>query len=387
MIRQKSRPDPAAPADYGDPCGEAAAVHASAGLFALSDRLVFLKGADAANFLHTLSSNDIKSLAPGRGAESLFLTARGKIRMPFTAWAFPGHVAVQIAGDLLDSFVSLIESSVVMEDVALDEQPDAPRMFHLAGPAHAEVLKSLSLPDFLLSSSPLEGEEAPVRRSVVSERDILIFSRDRTVERGVDIAVPESRADEWHAAARSAVEKFGGRLCGAIAEDILRIEAGIPKFGVDYTADHLPQEASREEIAVSFTKGCYTGQEVVARINTYGGVNRRLVGLVSDGPPACPGDPVFRDGKPADREVQSPTLQSQKIPGGNFLHGALGAGSVTSAARSIKFSRAVALALVSKGSFDPGTRLRIGSPDGPAAVVVDIARQGSLASAAASKIA
>lgn len=338
------------PHDFGDPCSEAESVHRTLGVSILDTGIFFLLGEDRIAFLHNLSSNDIKSLSVGQGCETLFLTPKGKIRVPFVALVLPDRVALLAENEIHPTLKSIVESSVIMEDVNLSEPPEQIQFFHMAGPRLNELLKSLDLPT---------PAEMPLSACADGER--ILFRSRRSLAVGVDLGVRLSRAETWFEKLKSTAEKLGGRACGKIAMDILRIEAGIPKFGVDYTGDHLPHEAAREDCAVSFTKGCYTGQETVARIKTYGGVNRRLVALLSDGPAACPGDKVFREGA----EV----------------------GVVTSAARSIKFSKAVALAMVSKGSFAQGMELRVGMPNGILAAVVDIASPGSLANLASWKLA
>ena len=115
------------------------------------------------------------------------------------------------------------------------------------------------------------------------------------------------------------------------------MEAGTPVYGRDIDETNLPQEVARVERTISFTKGCYIGQETVARIRTYGHVNRTLVGLQLDGETAVPlGTKLFH----ADKEV----------------------GHITSSAVSPRLGQAIALAYVRRGSQEPGTRLEVETP-------------------------
>jgi folate-binding protein YgfZ len=122
-----------------------------------------------------------------------------------------------------------------------------------------------------------------------------------------------------------------------------RIEAGVPLFGRDITADNLPQEIGRDQVAISFTKGCYLGQETVARIDALGHVNRQLVGVRFEG-----------------NEV--PAVGTKLTAEGKEV------GQVTSAAWSPKLAAPLAIALVRRGHAKAGTRLT--SASGDAVIVV-----------------
>ncbi|OGH56140.1 MAG: hypothetical protein A3G34_12650 [Candidatus Lindowbacteria bacterium RIFCSPLOWO2_12_FULL_62_27] len=326
----KARPE------YGDACAEAMSVHRSVGVMVVPESTLSLAGEDRTAFLHNICSNDLKSLGRGQGCCALMLTPKGKILFPFAARVSASQVWVQAADRYHAAFKQFLESSLVMEDVAVRDTAAEFQVFHLAGMRSADIMADLSLP--IPTGTEL---------SWISAGPVTVVRRRRTLRPGVDLIVASADADAWFEKLQAATRRLGGGPVGTIAADILRIEAAIAAFGVDFSGEHFPQEAALEEQFVSFTKGCYTGQEVVARIKTYGGVNRRLVGLVLDGPPAAPGDRVFRNGAEC--------------------------GAVTSAARSLAFSKSVALAMVAKPAAVPGAVVRIGGPEGPGAVVVDIA--------------
>jgi folate-binding protein YgfZ len=124
----------------------------------------------------------------------------------------------------------------------------------------------------------------------------------------------------------------GAAPCGAAAVEVVRIEAGVPLYGADITEDNLPQEVNRNDQAISFTKGCYLGQETVARIDALGHVNRTLVGL------------KFTRGAAPD-------------PGCELTAGETAVGRVTSVAFSPRLGAAVALGYVRQGHNQPGARL------------------------------
>lgn len=321
--------------EYGDACSEVSFVHRAVGVAPISQGLLTLTGEDRVAFVHSISSNDVKSLNPGEGCASLILTPKGKILFPVTVLVGSETLDLLMDEPFQTSLKILLDSSLIMEDVSIQDRSEAYRFFHLAGEKISEVIGALAL--------PMPGNR---ELSSVDLGEIKIIRCRRSLAVGLDIGVPSGQSEAWFEKLVDTARTFGGGPLGTIAQDILRIEGAIPKFGVDFTTDNLPQEASLENRAVSFTKGCYTGQEVVARVKTYGGVNRRLVGLVMDGPAAGPSDRLF--------------LENEE------------AGRITSSARSIKFSVAVALAMVSKTAAAPGTVLRVSTPAGPAAKVVDI---------------
>ena len=322
--------------EYADACSEAVYVHQSVGVAPIAQGILSLTGEDRVGFVHNVSSNDVRSLTPGQGCMTLLLTPKGKILFPLAVLASADRLDLVVDEPLIIPLKNLMESSLIMEDVAIDDRSSAWRFFHLAGKALPELMSALDL------QQP-SGKEFTWK----SQAGVILVNRRRTAVSGVDVGVAAADADGWFEKAAETARRLGGGPVGTIAQDILRIEAAIPKFGVDFTTDHFPQEAALEDRAVSFTKGCYTGQEIVARIKTYGGVNRRLVGIVIDGPAPGPGDKVFHEGAESGR--------------------------ITSAARSIRFSKAVAMAMVAKDSAASGTVLQVASPDGPIAAVTDIA--------------
>ena len=141
---------------------------------------------------------------------------------------------------------------------------------------------------------------------------------------------------------------MGGRPCGWQALEIARIEAGIPRFGADMDETNLAPEAGIEERAISYSKGCYIGQEVIARIRTYGQVAKSLRGL-----------------------LLSDDLAELPKKGDKLFHGDKEAGFITSAVASPTFRRNIALGYVRREWNEPGTelRLRAAERDSPATIV------------------
>lgn len=126
------------------------------------------------------------------------------------------------------------------------------------------------------------------------------FRSRRAALPSYDLWIPSHAAASVGARLEAAVDRAGGRRSDPAALEILRVEAGIPRFGLDFDATTLPQEADLEEIGISFTKGCYVGQEVISRIKSVGHVNRALARLRLP-PEAKPGDPLVFSGREAGR--------------------------------------------------------------------------------------
>jgi folate-binding protein YgfZ len=170
---------------------------------------------------------------------------------------------------------------------------------------------------------------------------MFLMNQPRLGTKGYDLFVPVNAlgavADKLIAAAKSS----GGRACGWQAFETARIEAGLPRFGADMDETNIPLEAGLEARAISFTKGCYIGQEVISRIRTYGQVARALRGLRLD------------DG-----------LKNLPNRGDKLLHGEKEAGYVTSAAASPKLRANIALGYVRKEANQLGTELTLRTAQG-----------------------
>jgi folate-binding protein YgfZ len=222
-----------------------------------------LTGSEAKDFLHGQVTNDIESLEPGRGCYAAFLTHKGKML---------GDMRVLDLGDelLLDT-----------ERVALQELFNMIRRFKLGRDVelHKRTLELglLSLIGPRTETFGLEAEHDN-RRDEIGGRPVVLVRTDV----GVDVFVPADGVD----AVRSALDL--PEVSEEIAE-IVRVEQGRPRYGAELDDGVIPQEAGLNERAVSFTKGCYVGQETVARLHYRGKPNRHLRGLRLSAP-ASPGD-------------------------------------------------------------------------------------------------
>ncbi len=310
------------PLHFGDPRGEYAAATAGAAVFDWSDhRLIELTGADRVTFLHNFSTNDVKGLRPGRGCEAFVTNVKGRILGH--VWIEVGETSIRLdVGPVSpERLIAHLERYIINEDVAVVDAIQSGELL-VMGPSAASVVSSVA-PEAervgLLEHVDAEDALGPLR---VTRRDV--GAQPAYVVTGRRAAL----GDIW-----SRLCAAGARPAGSAAWAVLRIEAGLPIYGVDLTDENLAQEAGRTASAISFTKGCYLGQEPIARLDAMGHVNRALRSLRIEGdavPP--PGARVF-----AERE------------------GTTAVGTITSAASSLGNEGGVALALVRSSVAAPGT--------------------------------
>jgi len=319
------------PVHFGDPAREYSYACDRAALFDRSHHgKVELTGADAARFLHNLCTNDILRLAADAGCEAFLTTGQGRVvaHACVSRQATPdGREALwlDVGPGMGDKVVQHLNRYIISEQVEVADRTREFAQLHLAGPHAQAVLQRAGLAgaDKLQDLHQLEHALPNGGRCAIRHHDALGVP-------GYDIVCPASHA----ASLWATLGEAGALPAGAQAYEILRIEAATPQNGVDIDETTLPQELGRTERAVSFTKGCYIGQETIARIRTYGHVNRSLVRLAVAGDAAVPpGSKLYRDGK----EV----------------------GTVTSSARSPRSAGTVALAYVRRGNQEAGTPLEL----------------------------
>jgi tRNA-modifying protein YgfZ len=301
--------------------GEYLALRDGAGLVAGAHDLVWVRGPDAVSFLDGLISQDVAGMAGGAVARALLLGPRGKLQA--TLWVLRGDEEVGLVCDAGRAAVVAADLGRyrirVRAEVVTEERP----LLELWGPDAAAVAVAAGVPD--------PGDGWVGGAVVVARLPFAAASLERLVVAGAD---------------RAALVAAGAVPAGRVAVDTVRIEAGEPVTGVDVDEGTIPQEGGLVEGAVSFTKGCYLGQELVARIDSRGHVNRRLRGLRlrSNVIPPVPAA-VLADG----REV----------------------GTVTSIGESLRLRAPVAMALLRR-EVGPGDTVTVGWEGGSVEAVVDV---------------
>ena len=315
------------PADYGDVAAEHGAVMTGAGV---TDRSMLGKatvtGRDRAAFLQGMLSNDVKALGPGQGCPAAFLDAVGKVVSLLAVYALEDRMLLELPAGSTEKFLQAIDKFLISEKAEFEASDEAYAILAVQGPKAGEVLARVAgaaLPRDPYAHTLVSIAGAPVR----------VISRTEAVTPGFHCwTAPAQAAALWRA-----LRDAGGVPVGADAAEILRVEAGLPAYGADVD-DTVILPETRLDALVSYTKGCYIGQETVARVKYRGHINRGLSGLVLTGDEVpSRGDAVLAE----DKEV----------------------GRITSAVRSIALGRAIALGYVRREHFEPGTPVSVKTGD------------------------
>lgn len=272
-------------ADYGDAAAEHRALTESAGILDLSfrSRLCVL-GADRVKFLNGQVTNNVKDLRPGEGCYAALVSAKGKIQSDLHIYVLENEILLDFEPGLAEAIQQRLEKYVIAEDAQIVDVSEPYGLLIVQGPKAAEVLKNFALPQ---KPHSLAKTENPLG-------EIYVTNHTRTGTAGYDLFVPKD-------AVQTVAKELSGTFCGWTALESARIDAGIPRFGIDMDETNIVSEALGED-AISYSKGCYIGQEVIARIRTYGQVAKALRRLqLPDNLPAPPAknDKLFLNDKEA----------------------------------------------------------------------------------------
>jgi folate-binding protein YgfZ len=318
-----------------DARAEHAAVRTRVGLVDRRDHGVLeVTGRDRASFLNALLSNDVKSLAAGQGCAATLLDVHGKVQVVLLVWVLDDRILLITPPGTAASTLEALDRYLFSEKAVLRDASEDWALFLLAGP------EAPALAERLAGAMP----DARPWSSVVATLDgvgvRLVLGGGETGEAEVWVAAPAAEAERvW-----KSLLAAGAVAVGSEALEVLRLEAGTPRFPDDIGPSVLLPEVPFESL-VSYTKGCYPGQEVVVRIRDRGHVNRHLRGLVLEG-------------------VDVPAAGSEVVAGDT------GIGTVTSAVLSLGLERPIALAMVRRQHAEPGTAVavRVGERTVPATV-------------------
>ena len=315
--------------DYGDPQSEyAAALRASALYDARERGLIEVAGKDRAAWLHNLLTNAVKTLASGDGVYAFATNAKGRILFDCNVIVRPDDLWVDVDRRFLSKAMAHFERYHIAEDIRLTDRTDAFARIVLLGPEAPNLVAQL-------------GATHAARLPSVGSTQVLLEGKPRLLVRndswagvyGLEVIVEATDA----AACWDRLIELGGpaaRPIGRAALDVLRIEAGIPVYGRDIDEEVLPAETLQNERAISYTKGCYLGQEVVERMRSRGGLARKLVGLTLTGSGSPPA-------------------------GANLMLADAHVGRLTSTCVSFATGDTIALGYVKTTHAAPGTALRV----------------------------
>ncbi len=326
-------PDFPSPLGFGDIPAEYAAAREGCALFDQTDRgLLVVGGDDAGAFLHRILSNHVLGLPVGRGNRNLLLSPKGKVLFDFDLSVEEGCFRLSTPPARSAPLREAIDRYLFQEQVTLTVDDSLFAPLEIVGPTSLNVL------------SALLGERPRIdpweRRSLAG---IAITAKPVLGSEGFRLEVPPQHVPAlWERLAAA-----GARPAGLVARDALRVENGVALYGADVDENVYPQEA-RLEAAFALDKGCYVGQEVVAKIDTYGGLNKRLTGLrVTHDDPVPSGTRLLREEAGELRDL----------------------GVVTTWAYSFALDGGAILAYVKRRHQDPGTEFVLSEDRGRASIV------------------
>ena len=273
-------------------------------------------GRDRARFLHNVTSNEVKKMTPGSGCYAFLLSAQGRIQADVVILGFAEHFLIDTEPDLRETVPQLILRYKVADQVEVEDVTGRTWALGLEGPGAAAVLASLN--------APVPGADY----AHVQWDSLTVAAVTVTGQPGFRIYGTEGKTEVIRK-----LEAAGAKAATEEDARAVRIENGKPRYGDDIRQATLPQETQQMQ-ALSFTKGCYLGQEIVERIRAQGHVNKKLVRLEIDTDEIAAGTKLSAEG--AD------------------------AGEITSAVRSPETGKVAAIGYVRTAQAAPGTELRAG---------------------------
>jgi len=264
------------PYHYGNALLEYEAIHQRAGLADLSLRgKILVTGDDRVTWLQSIISNDILPLKPGQGRYSAFMNHKGKILSYFRVFLQPDKLIIEDVGEVGDQTYQTLRKFLLYGTKAkLQSGLDSWGLLLITGPKGQKVLKQ---------ALDLEVGSLQVLDTLTFKLGDIQGFLARTEETGgqdYELFIPVEALPSLWSHLLEIGKDLGLVPVGREALEITRIEGGLARLGPDLNEKIVPPEANLEEIAFSLSKGCYPGQEVVARMDTYGSVKRRMVGLV-----------------------------------------------------------------------------------------------------------
>jgi aminomethyltransferase len=301
-----------------------------------------LTGADRARFLHGQVTQDIKALKDEEGCYAALVNAKGRMESDLNVWRLANELLLDFEPGLSDVISRRLNQYLVADDVQVVDASSHYGLLSVQGPKAESAAERLGL------------ENVPARAFQFTAAEdgelgeVYLMNNPRLGSAGFDWFVPAAGMPAAAARLFEAGRLTGGRWCGRTAFETARVEAGVPRFPADMDGANLPNECI-EERAVSFTKGCYIGQEILNRVHTAGHVARRLRGLRVKGRPhslPAKGDKLFHAGKEA--------------------------GYVTSAVESWSLNCDIALGYVREDGLAAGTELVVRTAHGDCEAMLSV---------------
>jgi folate-binding protein YgfZ len=328
-----------------DPSSLAALTNGAAVVVRGDRGVIRVTGGDRATWLQGLLTNDVVGLAVGRGCYSAWLTPQGRMITDAVVLAEEDAVTLEVPGPIGEDLYRRLDAAIFAEDALLTDECGVWASIGVHGVRAAQIVaRTLSS-----ARAAIEPPDAATLAGWPEYANAALNGAGRLLRHdvygvpGYVVRVPHAASDGWMSRLRLA----GAVVTAAPSLEFARIEAGRPEFLIDMDAETIPLEAGIGPRAISFTKGCYVGQEVIVRVVHRGGgrVARRLVGVRANG------NQVF------------PSKASLRHDGKNVGH-------ITSAAWSPRLGAVVALAYVRREFVEPGTTLAVDCDGTPVPAVV-----------------
>ena len=320
-------------AHFTDPTEEHRAVRQGVGVIDLSHRGRFrLTGNDRASYLHRIISNDVEGLSIGEGNYATILTNRGKIIADMKVYVFEDSIGIETNAETTSILYQELDKYLIADDVTIEDFTEHTGVVGVHGPKSAELLQEIY---------GFDVGNLPEYHSIVHEIDgrrIICVRANETGEVGYNLCTAVESIEWLWDTIPTKGRAFSAEPVGLTALNSLRIEAGIPLYGAELSDSIFPGEAELEQ-AISFEKGCYIGQEIVARMKYRGHPNRLLRGF----------------------EITSDTLPQT---GGRLFDGDKEIGWLTSAVVSPSLGKTIGMGYVRTAFTDEGSQVAIETADG-----------------------
>lgn len=272
------------PSAFSDFAQEYRAARESATLFDTNWHAIFaLSGRDRVKYLHAISSNNIKDLGEGHGVFALLLNPQGHILAELEVYSLKDKLLVLSHASARERAFATLKKYILGSQVQLEDLTGQFGSLAFEGPGAATLFEEMVASD-LTSLPELAIVEAPIDLAVG-----YAIRRSHFGELGAEIVTPREHLTHLWKSLAAKARAQNGLPAGMKVLNALRLEAGVPWFPLDFNDSVIPQEAVLENTHISFSKGCYTGQEIVERVRSRGHVNRKRVVLkfsANDPPPA-----------------------------------------------------------------------------------------------------
>ena len=314
---------------FADAQDEYRALRTATGLIDYSTQaLLTVTGNDRADFLHRVLTNEIRRLTPGAGCRAALLTASAKLLADLLVLV--EAEAIRLLCDLprAQTVAQTLARYLFAEAVTVHNGERQTAVLALQGPKTLDILSHVTGSPVALTRA---GDHAVPRLDGIP---LHVIHHSLIGEAGVLCLIAPEQLDMAWRILQDRGRALGLMPVGWEALNTARIEAGVPWFGLDMDEDNLLPETGLEAVAVSDSKGCYVGQEIVARMQTYGSASKKLMGLIVSA------DEVPQAGDPIDQHGEE-------------------AGRVTSGCFSWTLNRPIAMGYVKRGTYEPGTAVDI----------------------------